>query len=68
MRKQVFSRDLLFLIGPFSFLSAAFGLTKTIIDIIPGNKRSIVFFVTVMTKDEKLSTIHSSPVQFAILR
>ena len=64
MRKQVFSRDLLFLIGPFSFLSAAFRLIKTIFDIIPGNTRSIVSFVSVMTKDEKLSTIRSSLANF----
>jgi len=68
MRKEVFSRGLLFLLGPFSFLSAAFAQIKTLIDVIPGNKRSIVSIVSVMTKDEKLSTIHSCPVQFAILR
>jgi hypothetical protein len=55
MRKQVFQRVLLLLLGPFSFLSAAFTQIKTIIGIITGNKISIFSIVSVMTKDEKLS-------------
>ena len=55
MREQVFSWVLLFLLGPFSFLSAALTQIKTIIGIISGNKRSIFSIVSVTTKDEKLS-------------
>ena len=64
MREQVFSRVLLFLIGLFSFPSAAFAQIKTIIRLIPGNKESVLFGAAVMKKDEKLSTRHSSLANF----
>jgi hypothetical protein len=68
MRKQAFSQSLLFLLGSFFFLSAAFTPIKTLIAVIPVIKRSILYIVSVMRNDEKLSIIHSCPVQFAILR
>ena len=66
MRKKVFSRILLCLIGVFSLLSAALAQTKTITGTVLDDKGSILSGATVTIKGEKISTTTNAEGKFSI--
>jgi TonB-linked SusC/RagA family outer membrane protein len=66
MRKKVFSRVLLCLIGVFSLLSAAFAQTKTVAGTVLDDKGSILSGATVTVKGDKISTSTNAEGKFSI--
>jgi len=66
MRKKVCSRVLLFLIGVFFLLSAAFAQSKTITGTVLDDKGSILSGVTVMVKGEKITTTTNVEGKFSV--
>jgi len=66
MRKKVFPRVLLCLIGVFSILSAAFAQTKTITGTVHDDKGSVLPGATVTVKGTKISTTTAADGKFSV--